>query len=253
MSRKKTKKPASSSAGSPALEVKGMESIAQEVILNVLKRCAKAKQSNDQEAFSSYLLGLAKWHLERAVRDCRTLDESEENKDAFFLKRFLTAMQAADSVSWIHGFVIYPMDGRAMREIKEAAKKSPEHERNALTIHHLRELVRDKFSPSDALIGIAAEIKIGLEAGDVDLFERLGLELERMRKQPQNYGRSVEAWIRRAWLPLALWEFSGSKEAWPTLKRAAMANQLSSVAKGIESDARQWLGFEAAWRKVKVR
>lgn len=242
-------KPSPTSADSPAPVKLCADSAAQETIELTLERCAKAVH-NGKPIFNPFLMESTKWHLERAARDCRALDSHEENQDAFFLTRFLAGIQDAKSIGWIHSFVIYP----TKKHIDTEAKKSPDHGKAAIALDHLRELARDQYSPSAALISIVSEIKERAEAGDTRFFEMLGKELAKMRKSPKSYLRGKEAWIRRAWLPLCLWEFwSSPNEAWPIIYRAGKLLKLDDIVDGIDRDPQQWRAFEAAWRNVKVR
>jgi hypothetical protein len=228
----------------------------QEVVKLVLEECAKVHYLSEgkkgEKAFSPSTIASTKWHLERAVRDCQVLDSMENSQDAFFLNRFLSGIQATDSIGWIHAIVVY-LDEKSHSAITKKPKMSAEEYQAALALHYFRELVRDQLSPSEALPAIASQIQERAESGDTEFFERLGKALAEVRLNVKKRGRGIEGWIRRAWLPLCLWQCASAEEAWQILKRAARLNNLEELAAGIDSNAGQWRSFERAWRNLRVR
>ena len=218
----------------PSLEIK-----------RVLARCAKA-------GFSQRRMEEAKYILEKAEGDCLRLDESETPPGNFFVKNFHAGLAEDNAVRLIHGFLDVPMDGRSRRMFARAKRDGEVAANVANFMHHLKELVRDRWPIEIALKSIPAKfVQERLTAGDAAFFEKLGRELEMMRRHPERSLRGYESWIVRAWLPLWLWRFDRADEAWPLLRRAAEANGMQELARTIGSPpSRQ---FVRAWSNARNR
>lgn len=138
------------------------------------------------------------WALERAFDDCAGLDAA--NGDTLFANQLESALCGQDVWKVVWAYV----DLFARKELEPKGgflvTNSPEEFERESTLHWLRMLLKDGVFASDALKLIAGQAQPILARGDVEFVKRLGKEISK------NHSRSREAWLRRGWLTLALWE-----------------------------------------------
>lgn len=222
-------------------------------IASTLAACRKKRLADGAPAFDKVLLEQARWHLERAERDCQTLDEKEKDQDGYFVRHLHEGLADTNAVSSLHAYLTFPPDGRKARTINMAFGKSEAEGRAAFYLHHMREMIRDRYPADSALKAIpSAFIRERHKAGDVHFFELLGSELGMIRTKPRKYQRSIEEWLRRIWLTFCLWRYDTVEDPWPLIKRAALAGGMAAEIKPLESE-RGWGQFVKAWRNLRTR
>ncbi len=222
-------------------------------IASTLSACRKMRLNDGSPAFDQQLLKQARWHLERAEHDCRTWDESGANQGGFFLQHLREGLADTNAALRLYAFLTFPADGRKMRKINKAFKESETEGMAAFYLHHMREMIRDRYPANIALKSIpSAFIRARHEAGDVHFFEQLGSELEMIRTQPRRYERGIEEWLRRVWVTLCLWRYDTAKEAWPILKQAVIAGGMLTEMQHLEEGG-GWGQFVKAWRNLRAR
>lgn len=222
-----------------------MKKASSSQIQRALRKCAKA-------GFSKRRMEEARHLLEMAEGDCKRLDENDTPPGNFFLSNFYAGLNEPQAVSRIYGFLTISIDGRSKLALNKARKAGEAEAYAAHYIAHMRELVRDRWPVELALTSIPAEfIQERFKAGDAHFFEMLGKELEKMRRRPERYGRGIESWIVRAWMPLCLWRCDNAHDAWPLLRRAALANNMHDIVRQIGTPPSK--SYVRAWSNARNR
>lgn len=226
-----------------------------ERVVSFVLRCYGVMTVEGKPLFSDIQIKLIEWHFLRAERDCRTLDTSEGQDSCFFATHFYNGILAGDAANDVEAFIRYGADIKQTKAIQEGYNRSAIEGECAHTLWLFREHLRDRHSKEDALANIPLDfIQRCHEQGYTRFFEILGDEIRKARTKPNSFTRSYPAWIRRAWVPLCLWQYRSAKEGWDSIvRRAALANGMTKEVEAIDNKVSEWSSFERAWRSVRSR
>jgi hypothetical protein len=162
--------------------------------------------------------------LTKSLDDAQNLDgyAAQEKCSACFLPIFLKALiERDDALTVLFEVGRVRFDKRGMREVDSAMSAGKEFGPH-LAAFEFRETLRDGWTPAQAVKINSHQIAEYAKQGDIFLVCAVAQAIKRCEGSPERFVRSAEAWLLRAWLPLALWTCESAEME----RRARMAFQL---------------------------
>ncbi len=151
--------------------------------------------------------------LTKVLDDAQNLDGylSEMGKAAMFLPRLNQALfEREDALQTVLDYGRVRFDKKGMREVYLAMSKGEEFGPQ-MAAFEFRESLRDGWSPSQAVLIHSPRIAEYSRIGDTSLVLAIADAIKKQKRSPKAFQRSVEAWLLRAWVPLALWTCEGRR------------------------------------------
>ncbi len=158
--------------------------------------------------------------LSQARLDVHNLDTwTTDPQRAFYYRiQYLNALRSQDAVQAIYQVGRLSWDKKATRTVKDAHVAGKDTTVPILAFR-FRELLRDGNSWEQTVQICSYAVNQAIRDGREHLFSSLGDIEKRFRSNPEDFVRSAEAWMIRAWLPLGLWNCD-SREAEQRVKEA---------------------------------
>ncbi len=186
-------------------------------------------------------LNWLKFDLEQAFQDTKTIDEQCCLNATERLLVFLAKDGASEKV------VKYTLVSRDLKTFKKVHENlfidTGAYDRE-FHLWRIREQLRDQIPLNHLLPGYASVLADRAKEGDQDFFKRFGLIVKDAVDRPEKFNRSIEGWIVRGWLCLALWEVENANEAY---------DRCLPVGQYLEIQMPSYEQFEAAFKKAKGR
>lgn len=142
------------------------------------------------------------FRLRSACEDARLLDEDAAacgRPQIFFLTFIESVFSDTGFFPALCALAQNPLDRKTARPLADAIKRGEDGNAASVLIR-FRERLRDGFNAEDALRWYGVEIGEELAKGNLRLLERIAEAAREI------YKPTVQRWILRAWLPLALWQ-----------------------------------------------
>ena len=144
--------------------------------------------------------------LNTAFNDARRLDRLAYKLcfTGWFRRQLLDSLETGER-AWnvVTAVTNLPKDMKVNLGLKKA-KAEKKNIDPALWNREFRETLRDGWTAQAALAKYADRICSMVKRGRLDALELLGQTISEHSNKPLK--RSLEAWVKRAWLPLALWQ-----------------------------------------------
>ena len=215
--------------------------------LKVLEDCMNPPRG--EPPFNEDEINQAAYELAKAIHDCAALDTWDGGE--FFTDRFRAAMSEPRAYLGLAWKIMDEPDRKKTKPLEVAFRKGPDFYAAARAIHDLREYVRDGVTVAEALSWMGQRFHaIAESASGLEFFKKaLPDALHDILTKPERYQRQLRGWIKRAWIPLALWrDFENPQRVHDILIRAGDTYPpLRGI--GLKYDTE----FLPAWNKIKPK
>lgn len=227
--------------------ISGMGEQWQPLARKVISDCLNPP--NGWESFIPRELERIAFMISKAIQDCEALDSW--GGDDYFSTRFMKAIDDPRAFAGLAWEMDQEPDKKKTRPLAEALKEGVEEFQAARLLNSIREMVRDGIPPQETLSRHSMQLEeiARLKCGWRFFTLTLPKALRDIEERPERYTRPLIGWIRRAWVPLALWVDLANPQAVHDVLDLARCTYPPTRNLPFEYEAH----FLPAWSKVKPR